>query len=187
MKCGAWWLSLFAGALLSGCASTDAAPKHVQITDEVNTEATVVGVNKSSRDITLQRPDGETLVVMAGPEVRNFDQIKAGDKVKAKYAVSLSARLLAPGEADTRTTVGMAAGRAKQGDLPAGAIGAGLAITVKVKSVDAMQHIVTFTTPDGTLHVIQAERDEGKRFVEGLKAGDRVELVYKEAAALSVS
>jgi hypothetical protein len=59
-------------------------------------------------------------------------------------------------------------------------------MTVSVKSVDRKLNIVVFTDPSGELHAVEAERDEGKRFVAGLKAGDRVELIYTEALALSV-
>ncbi len=180
-------LPFLAASLIAGCASTPTAPRHAQVTDEVSAEASVLGVNKASRDITIQRPDGEILVIVAGPAVRNFDQIKAGDKVVAQYTVSLAARVLAAGEPDTAPVAGLAAGRAETGQMPAGAIGAGVALTVKVQSVDKAQHIVTFTGPDGRMHVMRAQRDEGKEFVDGLKSGDRVELIYKEAVAISVS
>jgi hypothetical protein len=124
--------------------------------------------------------------VVAGPEVRNFDQIEAGNIVTARYVVSLSARRLDPDEADTEPSAAVLTARAEPGQAPAGAIRADVAMTVLVKSVDQDQHVVTFTDPNGVLHVVEAERDEGKNFVRGLKPGDRVELVYEEAFAMSV-
>jgi hypothetical protein len=118
--------------------------------------------------------------------VRNFDRIEAGDTVSALYLVSLSARRLAPDEPDTEPTVGMTAARAELGADPAGAIGAGVALTVVVKSVDLEQHIVVLIDPDGVIHAVEAERDEGRRFIAGPKPGDRVELTYAEALALAV-
>jgi hypothetical protein len=61
-----------------------------------------------------------------------------------------------------------------------------MAMTVVVKSVDQEQHVVTFTDPNGVLREVEAERDEGKSFVKGLKPGDRVELIYEEVLAISV-
>ena len=55
-----------------------------------------------------------------------------------------------------------------------------------VETVDTGKHIVVLTGSDGELHSVRAQRDEGRRFVEGLKAGDRIKLAYTEAVALSV-
>ncbi|NUN52907.1 MAG: hypothetical protein HUU06_09010 [Planctomycetaceae bacterium] len=57
---------------------------------------------------------------------------------------------------------------------------------MKVVTVDAAKHVVSFTDPDGTLRVVKAEREEGRKFVAGLKAGDRVEIIYTEGVLLGV-
>jgi ribosomal protein S1 len=175
---------LLAGVL--GCASTKDAPTKAQITENVTAQATVLAVDKATREVTLQDSDGSRWILVCGRDVRNFDRINAGDKVQAHYTVSVTARRLSADEPDTAPTLAVAAARAAPGELPAGALGAGAAMTVVVKSVDKAKHIVTFTDPGGALHAVQAERDEGKRFVEGLKPGDRVELVCGESFALSV-
>ena len=179
-------IPLLVAALFAGCKSTPPAPTQAQITDEVAVEATVLAVNKSTREITLQRPDGASIKVVAGPAIRNFDQIQTGNKLNARYVVSLNARRLAADEVTQSPAVGVVAARAKVGEAPAGAIGAGATMTVVIKSVDIKQHIVVFTDPDGVLQTVQAERDEGKRFIAGLKPGDRVEITYGEALVLAV-
>lgn len=179
-------LSLLAAPLAAACATTSEAPTKARITDEVAVQAAVVSVDRVSREVTIERPDGTRLTLVAGPEVRNFEGIEAGDTISARYAVSLSARRLAEDEAGTPPTAGVAAGRAAPGERPAGAIGAGVVMTVVVNSVDRSRHEVVFTDPDGRTHTVQAERDEGKRFVEGLKPGDRVELAYAEAVVVAV-
>ena len=175
-----------AALMLAACATTPEAPKEAKISDEVTVQATVVAVDKENRELTLERPDGSYVEVVAGPEVRNFDQIELGNTVTARYVVSLSARRLEPDEPDTEPTVGVLTARAEPGQAPAGAIGSDMAMTVLVKSVDQDQHIVTFTDPNGALHAVEAERDEGKNFVRGLKPGDRVELIYEEVLVMSV-
>jgi hypothetical protein len=177
---------LIAGALASGCASTPEGPSEATITDEVSLEAAVVAIDRASRELTIERPDGVRMTFVAGPEVRNFDQIALNDTIEARYVVSLSARRLAADEPGTPPTAEVAAARAAYGARPAGAIGAGMAMTVVVNTVDRDRHEVVFTDPDGMLHTVQAEREEGRRFVEGLAPGDRVELVYTEAAVLAV-
>jgi len=177
-------------ALVAGCASESATPPapptEASITEEAVAEATVVSIDKATRQITLERADGPRLVMVAGPDFRNFDQVEAGMKVKARYGVTVSVRRLAPEETEAAPTAAAGAARARLGEKPAGGIVAGLSMTVKVVSVDLAQHVVTFTDPDGALRAVKAQRDEGRRFVDGLKPGDRVEIVYAEGVALSV-
>ena len=177
---------LLLSTLIAGCASAPEAPTEAQITDEVVSQATVVAVDKATRELTLQRPDGSRVAVVAGPEVRNFDRLKAGDVVKSRYVVSLSARRLGPDEPAEGPAIAMAAARAEPGENPAGAISAGLTLKVVVKSVDLKEHIVVFAGEDGAVRAVQAERDEGRRFISGLKPGDRVNLVYREVLAVAV-
>jgi hypothetical protein len=179
-------IPVLAAALIASCATTPEAPTFAEITDEVSVEAIILSVDKTSRELTLRRPDGTSVVVVAGPEVRNFDQIEAGNKVSARYTVSLSARRLAPEEPSPQPTAGVAAARAEPGEMPGAAIGAGVAVTVVVKSVDLEQNVVVLTDPEGAIHAVEAEREEGQRFIAGLKPGDRVELVYKAALVLAV-
>jgi len=179
-------IPVLAAILIAGCTSTPAAPRKAQITDEVAVQATVVAVDKASRELILQRSNGSQVAVVAGPEVRNFDQIAAGDTLNARYTVSLTARRLDPDEMAKEPGAGMAAARAEPGEKPGAAIGAGVTMTVVVNSVDRDTHTVVVTGPNGNTQAIEAQRQTGKRFVEGLKPGDRVELTYGEALVLAV-
>jgi hypothetical protein len=179
-------LPLFVATLAVGCASTG-APKRAEISEEVVVQSTVKAVSAETREITLERPDGTKVVVIAGPQVRNFAQIDVGDKVKARYRVSLSAERLEKDETGPETAAEVTVGVAKPGSKPGASVEVGAEVTVTVQSVDKKQHIVVFTGPGGDeLHSVRAQRDEGRRFVSGLKVGDRVRLAYTEAVALSV-
>ncbi len=183
-------LPMFVAALAAGCASTP-APTKAEISEEIVLESTVQAVDAETREITLERQDGTKVVMVAGPEVRNFAQIAVGDTVRARYRVTLTAHRLKPDEVAPEPTVGLAVGVAEKGAKPGIGIGAGLEVTVTVQSVDTKQHIVVFTGPAGEgpageLHSVRAQRDEGRRFIAGLKVGDRVKLVYTEAIALTV-
>ncbi len=180
---------MFVAALAAGCASPK-APTQAEISEEIVLESTVQAVDAETREITLEREDGTKVVMVAGPEVRNFAQIAVGDKVRARYRESLTAQRLKPDEVAAEPTAGVAAARAEKGSKPGVGIGAGVAVTVTVESVDKKQHIVVFTAAgegsEGELHSVRAQRDEGRRFISGLKVGDRVKLVYTEAIALTV-
>ena len=186
MKLDQIWLWIGC-VFLAACETTPPPPEQANIRDEVLVEANVLAVDKASREITLQPPSGSKVVLIAGPEVRNFDQIEAGNTMKVAYTVSLSARRLKPDEMNKPAAGEVLAARAAKGEAPAGVIGAGVTMTVKVKSVDKESHIVVFTTDDEMLHAVEAQRDEGRQFIAGLKPGDRVELIYAEAVAISVN
>src|SRR3974390_920042 len=55
--------------------------------------AITVGIDKATREVKLKRHDGTTFEVTAGDEVRNFDQLKIGDTVRADYTQALTLEL----------------------------------------------------------------------------------------------
>ena len=168
-------------------AKEDAAKKDsAKVTDEATEKATVVSVDKATRTVTLKNKDGKTFPVACGPEVRNFDQIAAGNVVVVKYMRSLEVAMVKPGEAVTPPTAAVAAGRAEQGAKPGAAIAGQVTATVKIESVDQEKHVVVFTAPGGGLRVVAVQRPEGREFMKGLKPGDQVQITWTEAVAISV-
>jgi hypothetical protein len=61
--------------------------------------AIVESVDKANRDGDAQDANGETRTITAGPEVRNFDQIKVGDTLTIKYLEALAIELKKDGKA----------------------------------------------------------------------------------------
>ena len=114
-----WWglTSFLSAAFLGACSTTPDAetPKEAKISDEVTVQATVVSVDKETRELTLERADGSYLTVVAGDEVRNFEQIVVGNTVTASYVVSLAARRLDPRRAGCRTKSGSRHGSGNSG------------------------------------------------------------------------
>jgi hypothetical protein len=123
----------------------------------------------------------------AGPEVRNFDQIEVGNSVVIHYKRSMAVSLVKPGESPAAASATVVAARAEKGAPPAAAIGGQVTATVKIESVDTAKNLVVFTDPSGGMHVVSVKRPEGKTFIQGLKAGDQVEITYTEAVAISVA
>ncbi len=78
-------LSLAFGTALAADAPAAATPGAV-IADTTRVEAEVLGVDKKSRTVTLKGPEGNVFDVTVGKEVKNFPQIKVGDRVVAEYA-----------------------------------------------------------------------------------------------------
>jgi len=174
---------LAAFALLAGCASKPPAPIERESLREV--AATVVGVKKAERLVSLRGSDGDVVTVEVGPEVRNFDQIQVGDQVVASYYEAIGFALQQPGSASP-SGVGIAAARSRPGERPAGAIGKIAQTTVTIESVDRSSNTVTFRGADGLLRAVPVTTDEGREFARRLKPGDRVDITYTEALAIRV-
>jgi hypothetical protein len=52
---------------------------------EAKVTLVVDSIDKASRSVVLKNAKGETMKVVAGDEIKNFDQIKVGDNVVASY------------------------------------------------------------------------------------------------------
>jgi hypothetical protein len=181
-------------AALALCAALAAACSHMgssgpapaEIAEETSATATVVAVDRATRVITLRDTSG-TWSVHAGPEVQNFAQIDPGDSVTVRYRESLAVALAPPGTSPAPPTTTIVAGTAAPGQRPAGAIGGQVTMTVRIESVDTRNHIVVFTPASGGLRAIRVRTPEGRRFIQGLSAGDSVDISFTEAMAVSVT
>src|SRR5882672_5466931 len=146
---------------------------------------TLAAIDAAKRLITLKVADGREETVEAGPAVRNFAQIKVGDKVDVEYYQSLAAEITkAP--ASTSHDAAVLASRTAEGASPAGGVGMIYTAIVTVTSVDAATGRESFTGPEGRERETTAQRDAGRAFVAQLKPGDRVEITYGEALAVAV-
>src|SRR5688572_5456273 len=76
----------------TGGAVVASEPGKAAIVATAEVTATVVAVDKATRTVTLKGPQ-RTVDIVAGDAVRNFDQIKVGDRVVAKYVEALTLEL----------------------------------------------------------------------------------------------
>jgi len=177
-------------AIAAGCSHmpwAEKPPESAEVSQELSASATVVAVDPKTRLITLQDAQGGgTWTVHAGPQVRNFDQIRAGDSVNVRYVESLAVALAPPGTPIAPPSAAIVTERAAPGERPGMAIGGQITTTVKIESVDTRTNIVVFTPPGGGLRAIRVRRPEGRRFIAGLKPGDQVQITYTEAMAVGV-
>jgi hypothetical protein len=75
---------------------------------------------------------------------------------------------------------------APEGARPTGTLGNQIRATVTVDAIDRATHTVTFTGPSNAARTVTVRDSEAQRFVETLKPGDRVDLVYTESLAVAV-
>ena len=64
--------------------------------DAVEVKASVVAINYQTREVTLKGPEGKVIKVIAGPEVRRLNEVKAGDSVVARLIRAVSIEVSKP-------------------------------------------------------------------------------------------
>lgn len=149
----------------------------------VKVSAQVVGIDKATRTVTLKGPKGEVFDVVAGEEVKNFDQIKAGDSVVARYAQALTLELRKTKSAAGGVTMTEDAAKAQPGQRPAAAGARQLTAIAEVVAVDSKASTITLKGPKGKTVTLNVQNPDQFKVV---KKGDQVEVTYTEALALSV-
>ena len=163
-----------AALLLAACASEP--PKPAVRENLVQKSATVESIDHASRLVTLRGEDGYGFTVQVGEEVKNLPQVRTGDKVVVSYYEALAAEVKKPGEGVEGVQADTAAVTAPPGSMPAAGAGMLLRTTVVIESVDKKQNSVTFTRSDGAVRTVSVESPEGRKFIQGLKKGDQVEI-----------
>jgi propanediol utilization protein len=149
----------------------------------VQVSAEVVSIDKATRTVTLKGPKGNVVDVVAGDEVRNFDQIKVGDFVVVRYAQALTLELRKVKGAVGDVAVREGAARAKPGERPAAAGAREVTAIATVTAVDPKKSTITLKGPRGNVVVLDVQNPDQFKVV---KKGDQVEVTYTEALALSV-
>ena len=149
--------------------------------------ATVVSVDQATRMLGLQGEDGSTASFAVGEEVKNFAQIRVGDKVVVSYYRGLAAELQPKGTPLSKKVDQLdVTTRAQEGTKPGAGVGAATKATVVIEKVDMMNNTVSFRRPDGTSRTLPVKSPEGQNFIAKLKKGDQVEVLYIEAVAIEV-
>jgi hypothetical protein len=175
-------VSLFA---LACALAADKKPFERTQTQEVT--ASVESVDPGSRGLVLKGREGMRVAMVAGPEVRNLDQIKPGDQVVAVYHQAMAAEVKPRGTPTAAPSVSDKVERAKPGEKPNGVVGISIATTVQIESVDKSFNTVSFKRSDGIVRTVAVEDADAQKFIHTLKPGDPVEIVYTEALAVSVN
>jgi hypothetical protein len=158
-------------------------PGKVHVQQTVNMSARVVGIDRAGRIVTLKGSEGNTVDVVCGDEVRNFDQIKLGDQVTTRYVESLYLELKKT-QAGVRESVEREGGaRAKLGERPAGLAVRELVVLADVVGVDPDKKTISLKMPRGNVVVLPVQNPDQFKVV---KKGDQVEATYTQAFAVSV-
>ena len=165
------------GAIVAGKAPGMAGVAHT-----ANVQAKITKIDQKTREITLQGPQGHEVTIEAGPEVKNFAQLKAGDMVDVQYLESLVLELKKGGGMPVERTEEQAKTSARPGETPGAAGGRRVTVVGDVIDVDTAANKVTVKGPKRTVVLDVADPEQLKMIAKG----DQVQATYTEAAAVSV-
>jgi len=166
----------------TGAAVVGTAPGVAAGAQTVKVVATITAIDPKTRAVTLKGPQGNEVVVTAGPEVKNFAQMKVGDQVNVQYVEALTLELKKGGGQKVARTEQVGAVRAQPGDRPAGGAGRQVTIIADVVNVDVQNQRVTLRGPQRTVEV----KVHDPKQLAMIAKGDQVEAVYTEAIAIAV-
>lgn len=144
----------------------------------------VTKIDAVTRTVTLKNQDGETSIV-AGPEVKNFGEIKVGDRFDVVYEMAIAVELIkvknpgAVGEQVSTSTV-----TAPQGDKPGVITTNTVTATANVEAIDAAKNIVSLKGPQGNIFKVKVKNTD---LLKDIAVNDQVKVVYTEAIAAVVS
>ena len=144
----------------------------------------VINIDAATRTVTLKNQDGESTIV-AGPEVKNFAEIKVGDRFDVVYELAIAVELVkvknpgVTGEQVTTTTA-----TAPQGDKPGVITTNTITATANVEAIDATKNIVSLKGPQGNIFKVKVQNPD---LMKDITVNDQVKVVYTEAIAAVVS
>ncbi|KMZ12435.1 putative exported protein [Candidatus Burkholderia humilis] len=152
----------------------------------VHLQATIVGIDKRNRMVTVRGPHRDVSVVVSH-DVTNFDQLRVGDKVDVEYKNAL----LVTAEKVTGKDAGIRKREDTQTVAPASGPGgeSGFAsarqveVVATVEHVDTKHHTITLCGPWRTETMDLLPQYEDQKF----KKGDTVHAVFVSVAAVKVT
>jgi hypothetical protein len=148
----------------------------------VEITATITAIDAATRAVTLKGPQGNEKTIIAGPEVKNFAQLKVGDKVDVNYAEALTLELKKGGGLVVGRTEQAGVAAAKPGDKPGAVAARKVTMVGDVIDINAATQVVTVKGAQRTVELKVQDPEQLKLIAKG----DQIEATYTEAIAVVV-
>ena len=158
-------------------------PGAVGAGQNVTLTGTIKAIDADKRAVTIVGQQGKEVVVTAGPEVKNFAQLKVGDRVDVSYAEALLVELKKGGGAVVGRTEQAGAVTAAPGTTPGAMMGRQVKLVGDVIKTDAATQTVTVRGAQRTIELNIRDPEQFKL----IAVGDQLEATYFEAAAVDVT
>jgi Cu/Ag efflux protein CusF len=143
----------------------------------------IVAIDRANRVITLKAKDGSIESVFAGPDVKRFDELKVGDTVTVRYQESVVVQVRKPGDPPPASRGGDTTVTRNTGPTPGATLSRQMTAIVTIHAIDLGVPSVTIKAEDGA---VSSFKVEDKKSLEGFKVGDKVQITYTQAYAVSV-
>ncbi len=187
-------ITLVVAALLAGPAlvvaqtptAANAIVVDAAVTDNVFQlyEGTVIKVDKKTRSIFFKNNEGESKFV-AGPEIKNFDQIKKGDRLSVTYELAVAIELIRTKSDGIRSKVETSSELAsKPGEKPTRTITNTTTIIADIVDVDRAKKLVSVKGPSGKVTVVTVKNPQ---LLADVNVGEQVKVIYFDAMAASIT
>lgn len=187
-------ITLVAAALLAGPAlvmaqapsAANAVVVDAAVTDNVFQlyEGTVTKIDKKTRTIFFKNNEGESKFV-AGPEIKNFDQIKKGDRLSVTYELAVAIELIKTKSDGIRSKVETSSEVAsKPGEKPTRTITNTTTIIADIVAVDRAKKLVSIKGPSGKVTVVTVKNPQ---LLADVNVGEQVKVIYFDAMAASIT
>jgi Cu/Ag efflux protein CusF len=150
--------------------------------ETVSASATVKAIDPATRKITLSTQDGNQATFTAPAEVRNFDQIRVGDKLNA----TIHQRLVVYVDRDEREPSAVhaaALAKAPQGAKPGAIVAENFEVIATVTAIDSASRRATLRFSDGQTKTIPVRQDVD---LTKYKVGNSVVIQITQELALLV-
>lgn len=166
------------------------SPGPVAAADVTTTRARIESVDPVTREIVFSTGSGPSNrifhQVTAGPDVANFNELRAGQNVTIRHTIAVAARVAPAGSAPVDGAV-LAADAAAPGQMPQAAAG-GLAVArVTFVSYNHRTNVATVIGENGNRTTMRVRNPEMQAFARRLRRGTQVDIAYAKAVAVQVT
>jgi len=146
-------------------------------------EGDVISVNSKSRTITFKNKDGVSKFV-AGPDIKNFDQIKKGDHLSMTYELGVAIDLIKTKSDGVRRKVETTTMSQTSGDKPSERLTNKTTIIADIVAVDRENKLVSVKGPSGKVTTVSVTNPA---LLNDVNVGEQVKVVYTDAMVASIT
>jgi hypothetical protein len=182
-------LAGFGAALALGLAMAPPAlqARNYAFVQDVTATVTVKAVNPATREVTVQTDSGDYYVLIAPPEVRNFDRINVGARVWATYNVETAIVISPPNTPLPPDVDARVAAHAARGELPQAVLSNHIVVTGAILRIDMAEHTLRLVNPGGgQVHTVRVDSSEGQAAMSALRVGETITVYIADSLLISV-
>ncbi|WP_145477544.1 hypothetical protein [Stenotrophomonas rhizophila] len=152
----------------------------------ITLQGTITALDTRTRAVTVTGADGGALEFVAGADVRNFNQLKVGDKVTLDYTAAVALDLQPAGSAPVGLTKSQSQTIPTRGAKPGGARSSTIELVTEVAAVNPTANTIALRGPSGNTQLIAVERPDLRAKLPSVKRGDLVKISYTQAVAVAI-